>query len=319
MGFWSSVGSFFSGCASAVGGAISSIGRGISAGLRCVGSALGAIGSTLGRAISGLSSFASGALSLAGRVLGGQATAFLGAVVGVLSGPLGGILGPMVLQSMISKVIQGIHDVAKKEEIVEEEEKVEDIGYRLAEADRHTEWRQQEEFSSWKEYHAYIKQQIPDSAIDRDKIKDNALYYRLLGMTAERQAIEQKAGVTLSEDFLNEVGRSKMDSAEILAFTDVMKIFHWTPVQDYLKEKLPPREMDRIEEALLDAMERRCDGRTRPELETRLLTIREAHFDDQKLSDIYREELRTNYPEALKEAEDAKALPDFYAKKEGTV
>lgn len=319
MGFWDSVGSFVSGCASMVGGAISSIGRGISAGLRCVGSALGAIGSTLGRALSGLSSFASGALSLAGRVLGGKAIAFLGAAVGVLSGPLGGILGPMVYQSMISKVIQGLHDVAKKEEIVEEEERVEDIGYRLAEADRHPDWRQQEEFSSWKEYYAYVKQQIPDAAIERGKIEDNALGYQLLGMTAERQAIEQKAGMTMPEEFLNEVGRSKMEPGEILAFTDVMKLFHWAPVQSYLEEKLPPREMDRIEEALLDAMERRCDGCTRPELETRLLTIREAHFDDRKLSDIYREELQTNYPEALKEAEDAKALPDFYAKKEGTV
>ena len=317
MGFFSAIGSFASSVISGAGSLISGIGNGISAGLRLAGAAVRGIGNMLGGAVKSLTAFATNAISTAGRVLGTQAAAFLGTVATILSGPLGPILGPMIFNLVISAVIKVITAVAKKLGLVEEDEKVEDIGYRMEEADKHPEWKKQDDpefHNSWKEYYEYLKQQIPE--VDEEKIKANELHYQLLGMTAERQAIEQELGVLMPETFLDEVGRSKMTVEEVLAFSDAMKALRWEPVRDYLKDKFPTREIYRIESALLEALMQRCQGKTREELQIRLNDIRDASSDDRKLADIYKQELHKMYGKELEEAASANELPKFYKKEE---
>lgn len=316
MGFWSSIGSAISSVGSAIGSAIGGIGSGISSALRTTCSVVGGIGKALGGALKSISSFAGNALTAAGRMLGTQASAFLGAVSVILGGPLGPILSPMILDLVIRAVIKVIDIVAKKLGLVEKEEKPEEIGYRMEEAANHEDWKKQEDFPEWKDYYEYLKQQIPDEAIDKNKLKENELHYQLLGMAAERQAIEGELGPVLPLQFLNEAGRSKMSSEEVLAFADVIKVFHWEAVRDYLQDKLPPKELDRMEDALLEALLRRCDGKTAEDLKIRLGNIRDASLDDRKLVGIYRDELKKEFGPALEEAEAANELPKFY-KKEG--
>ena len=315
MGFWSSLGSFAGSVISGAGSLISSIGSGVSAGLRLAGAAIRGIGSALGGVVKSLTAFAENALTAAGRMLGTQAAAFLGTVATILSGPLGPILGPMILNLVISAVIKVITAVAKMLKLVEDEEKVEDIGYRMEEADKHDDWKKPDDpefHNSWKEYYEYLKQQIPE--VDEEKIRANELHYQLLGMMAERQAIEQELGVLMPETFLEEVGRSKMTAEEVLAFSDAMKALKWEPVRDYLKDKLPPREIDRIESALLEALMNRCQGKTREELQIRLNAIRDASSDDRKLAEVYSQELHKTYGKELAEAGSASELPKFYQK-----
>lgn len=310
MGF--SLGSFAGSVISGVSSLIGSIGSGVSARLRIAGAAIRGIGSALGGAVKSLTVFAGNALTTAGRVLGTQAAAFLGTVATILSGPLGPILGPLILNLMISAVIKVITAVAKKLGLVEDEEKVEDIGYRMEEADKHEDWKTEDEFPTWKEYYEYLKQQIPE--VDEEKIRSNELHYQLLGMTAERHAIERELGILMPETFLNEAGRGKMTAEELLAFSDAMKSLQWEPVRDYLKGKLPPREIDHIENALLEALMQRCQGKTREELQIRLNDIRDASSDDRKLAEIYSQELQKTYGKELAEADSANELPKFYQK-----
>ena len=312
MGFLSSLGSFAGSVISGAGSLISSIGSGVSAGLRLAGATIRGIGSAIGGAVKSLTAFAGNALTATGRMLGTQAAAFLGTVATILSGPLGPILGPMILNLVISAVIKAITAVAKKLGLVEEEEKVEDIGYRMEEADKHEDWMKEDEFPTWKEYYEYLKRQIPE--VDEEKIRSNELHYQLLGMTAERHAIEREFGILLPETFLNEVGRSKMSVEEVLAFSDAIKSLQWESVRDYLKDKLPPREIDRIESALLEKLINRCQGKTREELQIRLNAIRDASSDDRKLAEVYSQELHKTYGKELEEAGSVNELPKFYKK-----
>ena len=105
-----------------------------------------------------------------------------------------------------------------------------------------------------------------------------------------------------------------MSVEEVLAFSDAIKSLQWESVRDYLKDKLPPREIDRIESALLEALMNRCQGKTREELQIRLNAIRDASSDDRKLAEVYSQELHKTYGKELEEAGSVNELPKFYKK-----
>ena len=159
-----------------------------------------------------------------------------------------------------------------------------------------------------------MKQQIPE--VDEHKIGERERYYQLLGMAVEQQAIQEKLDVKLPGDFLMEVGRSKMDPQEYLAFADVIKSHSWEVVQGYFKNMLPVKEMDKIGEVLLSALEKYCSGKSREDLDTRLNHICAASDNDKILATkIYHDELYEKYPEALKEAKEKELLPEWYQDK----
>ena len=160
MGFWSSLGSAISSCVRGACSVVSSVVRG-------VGSAL--------------SSFASKAVGLVAGIAS-KASAFVGLVATLPLGSLGPIVGAVIQQLAIVFVTKAIEYLAKKLGLIEEREKVEEVGYRVEEAQEHDDWKKQEDFKSFEEYYAYLKEQIPDDKIDRRKLEENRERYTILGM-----------------------------------------------------------------------------------------------------------------------------------------
>ncbi len=115
-------------------------------------------------------------------------------VGGIVSGPLGGILGPVIGQIIIKVLVKAVEKLAKTLGIIKENDNTEELGYRIAEANReeNKNWKQKEDFGTLAEYYDYLKKQIPDDRINYDKLKRNRDYYAVLGMAAETSAIEEE-------------------------------------------------------------------------------------------------------------------------------
>ncbi|MBO6086298.1 MAG: hypothetical protein J6P19_07895, partial [Acetobacter sp.] len=74
--------------------------------------------------------------------------------------------------------------------------------------------------------------------------------------------------------------------------------------------------LDKIGGALLSALEQHCLGKSPEDLKIRLSHICAASNNDKVLATkIYREDLLKEYPEAIKEAEENKALPEWWQNK----
>ena len=250
-----------------------------------------------------------------GRKINTQATSLFSRFIAPLSGPLGIIFGPMITQLMVFAVSKVVNKVAEKFGIIEKGEKQEHVGYRLEEAGKHAnDWQQRETFESFKNYYKYLKEKIPE--VDETKIKGNEAAYQWLGTMAVYEGIQEELGIKLPEDFLMEVGRSKMEPEEYLAFADVSGKYGWEAVQGYLKNTLPVKELDKIGGALLSALEQHCLGKSSEDLKIRLSHICAASNNDKVLAaKIYHEDLLKEYPEAIKEAEENKALPEWWQNK----
>ena len=114
-------------------------------------------------------------------------------MTGLQKGPLGPVIGPIVEQLVFKVVIKGIEYFARKMGIIEEEEKAEEVGYRVEEAEEHEDWMRQENFPSFEEYYAYLKKQIPDTEIAYAKLKENRDRYMALGTMELTKATRRSA------------------------------------------------------------------------------------------------------------------------------
>ena len=286
MGFFSFVGSV-----------ISSVGSAISTGIRAVGSAISTAVSSVGSALSTLAANAGPFLgSLASKAAG-----FLGAAAKIMSGPLGGILGPIIVQLAIKVITKVIDNLAKESGVVEKDDKAEEIGYRLEEAEQHEEWKKREDFSSFKEYNAYLKEQIKEEDIDYDKLKEKNDYYSLLGTQAELRALEEKYGMRIPVMTMMEIGRSAMEVDEVKAFIQAFKNLGYKDlaISEYLQGRLPAGELERITSALLDALKVYFPKATDQELNMRVSTMQRASRDDKFMINVYHNELQENYGEDI--------------------
>ena len=283
MGLFSFIGSAISGVARAVGSAISSVGR-------------------------ALSSFASSTLGIVGN-LAAKAASFVSLVTKLPLGPLGPILGPIVAQLIIHAVVKGIEYLAKKLGIIKEEDKAEEVGYRVEEAQQHEDWKKQEDFKTFDEYYAYLKQQIPDEKIDIKKLAENRNQYMILGTMELTKGIEDQMKIQLPEDFLFEIGRSRMEPDEIRAIVEAFKEVGYSSVlaSDYFKGKLTREENRKIEAALLNNMRKYYPQKDDDALYERLGVMRMASRNDSKLEDIYSDKLTE---ENLKRIEEAGKVPE---------
>ena len=176
MGFWGSIGSFVGSVVSGVCSAACSV-------VKSVGSAL--------------TSFASKAIGIVGS-LATKAAGFMGMVATLPLGPLGPIAGAILQQLVIHLASKAIEYLAKKLGIIEERDKVEEIGYRVEEAQEHDDWKRQEDFKSFEEYYAYLKEQIPDDKIDRKKLAANRTEYTILGMMELTNGLENRMEIKMS-------------------------------------------------------------------------------------------------------------------------
>ena len=267
MGFWGAIGSAISGVCSAACSAISRVG-------------------------SALTSFASKAIGIVGN-LATKAAGFIGMVATLPLGPLGPIAGAILQQLVIHLASKAIEYLAKKLGIIEERDKVEEVGYRVEEAQEHDDWKRQEDFKSFEEYYAYLKEQIPDDKIDRKKLAANRTEYTVLGMMELTNGLENRMGIKMPEEFLFEIGRSRMEPNEILAIVDAFKFMGSDTVfiSDYLKGKLTREENIKIEDALLVSLRKYYPDKDDDYFYERLGVMRMASRNDMKLAEVYEDKL----------------------------
>ena len=287
-----------------------------------LGSFFGGIASGIGKICSGISSAVTGAIGAIGSLaskavtsflgtIAGKATGFLKVVSGIMTGPLGPILAPIVVDLLVKLVVKVISKIAEENEVVEKNERPEEIGYRMEEADKHEDWKRRDEFKSFKEYYAYLKEQIPAEEIDRIHLQKNFGAYCVLGMQAEVQALEEKIGLRIPKASLVEIGRSAMEFKEVQAFIRAFETAGYTNlnISEYLKGTLPAGELERITAAVLDALKFYFPEKTERDLLTRLNEMRRASEDDKVLLTVYKEDLQKEYGEQLQEASQSGELP----------
>ena len=289
MGFWSSLGS-------ALSSVVSSVASGISRGFSALGSAL--------------SSFASSAVGIVGKIAS-KAASFMGLLTTLPLGPLGPILGPIIGQLILKVVAKGIEYLAKKLGIIKEKDEVEEVGYRVDEAQQHDDWKKQEDFKTFEEYYDYLKKQIPDEQIDYAKIKENRNRYMVIGTMELTKGVEEVKGIKLPEDFLFEIGRSRMETNEIQAIVEAFKGLGYGSVMisDYFKGKLSREENKRVESALLTNMKKYYPTKDDDALYERLGVMRMASRSDNKLQDIYDDKLTKENMEKI--AKDPNSIYDL--------
>ena len=294
MGFFSAIGGFISSVGSFVGSAISSACSVAVGAVKAVGSAL--------------STLASGAVGLF-KSIAAKAANFVGLVAKLPLGPLGPILGPILQKIIIYFVTKAIEKLAKKLGIIGDEDKAEEVGYRVEEAQSHDDWKRQEDFKSFEEYYAYLKEQIPDDKIDRRKLEENRDRYSILGTMELTSGIEERMEIKLPEDFLFEIGRSRMEQNEILAIVEAFKSLdsNTVYVSDYFKGKLSRDENIKIEDALLASLRKYYPDKDDDYFYERLGVMRMASRDDTKLADVYSDKLTE---ENLKRIEREDKIPD---------
>ena len=257
---------------------------------------------------SALVSFASKAIGIVGS-LATKAAGFIGMVATLPLGPLGPIAGAILQQLVIHLASKAIEYLAKKLGIIEDRDKVEEVGYRVEEAQEHDDWKRQEDFKSFEEYYAYLKEQIPDDKIDRKKLAANRTEYTVLGMMELTNGLENRMEIKMPEEFLFEIGRSRMEPNEILAIVDAFKFLGSDTVyiSDYLKGKLTREENIKIEDALLVSLRKYYPDKDDDYFYERLGVMRMASRDDMKLAEVYEDKLTD---ENLKRVEREGKVPE---------
>lgn len=257
-----------------------------------------------------LTTFASKAIGIVGS-LATKAANSVGMIASLPLGPLGPIAGAILQQVIIHLVSKAIEYLAKKLGIIEERDKVEEVGYRVEEAQEHDDWKRQEDFKSFDEYYSYLKEQIPDDKIDRKKLAANRTEYTILGMMELTNGLENRIGIKMPEEFLFEIGRSRMEPNEILAIVDAFKFLGSDTIyiSEYLKGKLTREENIKIEDALLVSLRKYYPDKDDDYFYERLGMMRMASRDDMKLAEVYEDKLTD---ENLKRIErEGKILEDL--------
>lgn len=273
MGWLSSVCSFVGDCIKSVGGALSS-------GIKAVGSALGGAFKTAVSLVK----------SLGNTTLGKLAMAVL-KPLNALAIALGPVLGPIVAELIVRAVI----NILLKKLTEVKDEKVDEIGYRVAEAEKHEEWKKPQDFQSFKEYYEYLKQQIPDEKIDRQVLEENRYYYESVGISTLADEVGKKEGIETPVDFFIAAARSRMDETEVQAIIDAYKKLGLksVDVHKYFLGKLDSAERGTIEAALMESLKVHHPNKTEDELENRLYIMERCSKSNVFMADeMYSNELK---------------------------
>lgn len=108
--------------------------------------------SFIGSCISKAVGFVSHAISSFGKAVGTIAKAAVHVVGTIASSTiLGPVLGPIVSELVIKAVSWVVSKVAKSLNITKKEEKPEEIGYRMEEAEKHSDWKTRDNFKTFDE------------------------------------------------------------------------------------------------------------------------------------------------------------------------
>ncbi len=269
----------------------------------------GAVGGAITTAIGTLTSLAASATGFLGAVAG-KAMTFMKTLGALQTGPLGPIFGSIINQLAIQAIVKCIEFFAKKLGIIEEDETPAEMGYRIDEAEKHDDWKKREDFKNLEDYNDYLKEMIPDSQIDYHKLKENRYYYEALGTSALTEGIGEHIGIELTPEFLEEIGRACMEYEEVAAIVETFKELGYSSVaiSDYLKGNISKDEGHRIEEALLENMQKHYPNKDEETIHERLGEMRMASRDDTYLANgIYKDKLTDDN---LKRIEAEKQIPE---------
>ncbi|MBQ7704755.1 MAG: hypothetical protein IJT73_04925 [Selenomonadaceae bacterium] len=296
-----------------IGSGIKAVRNAISGGIKAIGSK---IASGVSSAISTLGNLATKAAgSFLGKVVG-KAASFLGMASKVIGSTLGPVVGPIIIPILVELVVGYIVEkivskLAEESGVVEKGEKTEEIGYRLEEAQEHEDWKRREDFSSFKEYYSYLKEEIPAEKINQEKIKQNEYFYSMLGMEAEIEAIEEKFGIKIPRNSLIVMGKCKMELKEVQAFLRAFNKLGYINlnISEYLQGRLAAGELERITAAVMDALKLYYPDKTESGLLTRLTQMRRASNDDKVVFSLYKDEFQEKYGEAIKISQQNGELP----------
>jgi hypothetical protein len=288
--------SFISSCASSVVSAVCSVGK-------CVAQGVSSLAAGIGKAVikGATTVLKTGAKYLAGiavkggflgTIAGGAAKLF-GMAAGVLSGPLGMILGPIVGELIIKAAVEAITYVAKKMGIIEEEEKPEEIGYRLEEAENHPDWDKRDDYYSTKEYYEYLKKQIPDTDLDWKKIHEHSLEYATLGTEILRTSISEELNISFPVEFLLEIGRCRIDGAELMNIIEkfIKEGYELDIVRDYLRGRLKGITKKQVETSLITAMSKAHPDWAESDIKNRIEGMTLAGKQDEAVAWMYKDKI----------------------------
>lgn len=270
------------------------------------------VGSCISGACSAVSSFVSGAVGALGNMvssLGGAVGKLIGACVDKLGAiitsvcvsVLGPVLGPIVAQLIMAYIKKTVMDLAKK--VLGLDDKPEEVGYRIKEAEEHPEdFRRPEEFPSLEDYYKYLKSEIK---IDKEKLEAHKLEYEALGISTLSVAIGEKLGIELTGDFLGEIGICNLSTDEVIAITQVFRDLGYSRVAlgDYLQGKIEnPEDKLHIRDGIIAKLIE--NGLTEDAAFERLNQMRLCSNDVNQMVDIA-------YPEARKMAEMGENAPEY--------
>lgn len=274
MGFFSAIGSFVSGAISAVG--------------RCIG---GAIKTAVG-SLSHIARTAGGAL---GGIFG-KAAGLLSRAASIVAGPL----GPIVTQIIIEVAARVIERIAQELGIIDKDDKVEEVGYRLEEAGalddngqlKHPEWKRPEDFDNLHDYYAYLKQMVPDESIDYGKMKQNRLRYVAVGTAGLSEGWSQRMGIAITDSFILAIGRANLRQGEITAIVNAFKGLGFSSVEleAFLRGNgLSISELNRIREAIISSYQALYPDKTADDIRLRIQEWCRAVCDDAAVGEQYKD------------------------------
>ena len=272
MGFFSFVGSVLSGAVSLAGSVISTVGS--------------AIGSALSAAVSVCK-------TVAKTVIAKAAMNILGPLVTIACGVLGPVIGPIVAELIKRKIEEVLRNLLGGLE----DERTDEMGYRLEEAENHDDWKKSDEFESFKEYYEYLKQQIPDEEIDQAKLTERKYFYEAIAINTLADEAVKKFNINIEPDFLMEIGRSAMEPKEAEAIIAAYKKLGYNSVafSDYLNGKLSPSEVKNVREALLASLKEAYPEKNKTDLLSRLNTMKLCSNDKYVAENIYSKALEDIY------------------------
>ncbi len=257
------------GVISAACSAVGSIASGVCS---AIGSAAGAIGSFASSCISGVvsaacsvgSSFLSGIASAAGSFVSGLAT-----VVGELAPAVGNLLLGLGFQ-FVGKVVSAL---AKMLGITEKEEKPDELGYRIKEAQAHKDWKQREDFDTFEDWNKYLKEKIPE--VPSEEINKNWWEYQAIGMGCIYNEINANTEMELPPEFALLIMGNKIskDDAMLILETFQKEGLKGKDIIEYFQKEWTIAATEAMREKLLDAFIEFYPDTSREELGARLDAI----------------------------------------------
>lgn len=252
-------------------------------------------------AVKGVSHFIAGSISGLGKNIG-KIAGFLVNTLAMVAGSVifGPVIGPIIANLFVKGICKVVSLLAKKLQVTQEEEAPEEVGYRMEEAEEHPEWKQREEFESFKEYYNYLKQQIPDETIDQKRMQDSLGVYRIIGASTLYEEIGVQEGIELPKELMLDIGRAKLTAEEFKCMLDVFKQLkiEGDSINDFMRGTMNFKEATGIYKALEAAFQDLYPDKSQQEVMERLDDIQSA--------------TRGDFSEALKQEDGCNTIKRLY-------